>query len=127
MKHKFFIMWAAISGFIATCLGAFGAHALKARLSVEMLTIYQTAVSYHFYHSIALLLLGLLMITYNNKYLVFSGIMFGIGVLLFSGSLYMLAITEVKLLGMITPIGGVCLLIGWFYLAFGIYVTSNNA
>lgn len=116
---RVFIISAAISGFLATCLGAFGAHALKLKISMDMLVVYQTGVSYQFYHSLALLLLGLLMIHYDNKYLRLSGVMFGVGILLFSGSLYLLAITGVKQLGIITPFGGVVFLVGWLMLALG--------
>lgn len=116
---RVFIISAAISGFLATCLGAFGAHALKSKISMDMLAVYQTGVSYQFYHSLALLLLGLLMIHYDNKYLRLSGVMFGVGILLFSGSLYLLAITGIKQLGIVTPFGGVAFLFGWLSLAIG--------
>lgn len=116
---RVFIILAAISGFLATCLGAFGAHALKSKISMDMLAVYQTGVSYQFYHSLALLLLGLLMIHYDNKYLRLSGVMFGVGILLFSGSLYLLAITGIKQLGIVTPFGGVAFLLGWLSLAIG--------
>lgn len=117
---RLFIVLAAISGFLATCLGAFGVHALKTKISMEMLVVYQTGVSYQFYHSLALLLLGQLMVHYDNKYLILSGVMFVIGVLLFSGSLYLLAVTGIKQLGIVTPFGGVAFLVGWLMLAFGV-------
>ncbi len=120
MNSRLFIKLAAISGFLATCLGAFGAHALKSKLSFDMLTVYQTGVCYQFYHSLALLLLGLLMIHYNNNFFKLSGIMFVLGILFFSGSLYLLAITGIMQLGIITPIGGVAFLIGWLMMALGI-------
>lgn len=116
---RVFIISAAISGFLATCLGAFGAHALKSKISMDMFDVYQTGVSYQFYHSLVLLLLGLLIIHYDNKYLRLSGVMFGVGILFFSGSLYLLAITGIKPIGIITPFGGVAFLIGWFMLALG--------
>lgn len=116
---RVFIILAAISGFLATCLGAFGAHAFKSKISMDMLAVYQTGVSYQFYHSLALLLLGLLIIHYDNKYLRLSGVMFCIGIILFSGTLYILAITGIKQLGIITPFGGVAFLLGWLALAAG--------
>lgn len=116
---RVFIISASISGFLATCLGAFGAHALKSKISMDMITVYQTGVSYQFYHSLALLLLGLLMFHYDNKYLRSSGWMFGVGIMLFSGSLYLLAVTGIKQLGIITPFGGVAFLVGWLMLALG--------
>ena len=122
---RIFITSAAISGFLATCLGAFGAHALKSKISMDMLAVYQIGVSYQFYHSLALLLLGLLMIHYDNKYLRLSGVMFGVGILLFSGSLYLLAITSVHFLGMVTPIGGLCFLAGWLLLCLGMNRTKK--
>lgn len=122
MNHKLVILVAALSSFLATCLGAFGAHALKSSLSVEMLAIYQTGVSYQFYHSLALLLLGILSLTYQNNYLRLAGFMFVAGIVLFSGSLYMLAVTDIRAIGIITPIGGIAFLVGWLSLAYGIIV-----
>ncbi len=109
-----FLFWGALSGALAVMLGAFGAHALKSRLTPDMLTVYQTAVEYHFYHTGALLVVGLLALTaHSDGWLIGSGVLFLLGVLLFSGSLYILALSGVKLLGMITPIGGLCLIAGW--------------
>lgn len=117
---RFFMVLAAISGFLATCLGAFGAHALKSKISIDMLVIYQTGISYQFYHSLALFLLGILIGHDNNQYLRWSGGMFAVGIALFSGSLYLLAVTGVKWLGIITPFGGVAFLVGWLMLALGL-------
>lgn len=115
------VVLAAISGFIATCLGAFGAHALKSKLGIEMLAVYQTGVNYQFYYTLALLLLGLLIIYYDNKHLRLAGFMFTIGIVLFSGSLYLLAVTKIKLFGIITPFGGAAFLVGWLMLILAIY------
>lgn len=113
---KQFIKLGAVNGFLATGFGAFGAHALKFQLSADMIAVYQTAVNYHFYHSLALVLLGALSYQVNNKYLKYSGTMFCFGITLFSGSLYLLSITGIKILGIITPFGGVAFLLGWLFM-----------
>ncbi|HEY9035753.1 MAG TPA: DUF423 domain-containing protein [Pseudomonadales bacterium] len=105
---------AAISGFIAVALGAFGAHALKTRLPADMLAIYHTAVQYQFWHTAALLAVGLLILHFPQQVLLkYSGWAFVIGMVIFSGSLYVLALTGTRWLGAITPIGGVALVVGW--------------
>lgn len=113
------LFMAAILGFLAVAIGAFGAHGLKASLSTEMMTVYQTAVQYHFYHCLALLVVGLLMHSgIQHLSLRIAAVLFLFGVLVFSGSLYALAITEIKILGAITPIGGLMFLIAWACLAY---------
>ena len=107
----------AISGFLAVALGAFGAHALKASLSEYAMTIFSTANEYHFYHSLALVLVGLLIRQKPSPSLLWSGRCFASGTLLFSGSLYALSLTGVSWLGAITPMGGVLFLVGWIMLA----------
>ncbi|MDF1692356.1 MAG: DUF423 domain-containing protein [Zhongshania sp.] len=110
---------AAVLGFLAVALGAFGAHGLKASLSAEMMAVYQTAVQYHFYHCFALLVVGLLM--HSGVQLLslrIAAVLFFLGVLVFSGSLYALALTEIRILGAITPIGGLMFLVAWACLAY---------
>ncbi|MAY35677.1 DUF423 domain-containing protein [Idiomarina sp. UBA4206] len=114
---QFFLAASAISGFLAVALGAFGAHALKQRLSADMLAVYETAVQYHFYHTLALLAVAVLMVG-GAQGLKLSAMLFLVGTLIFSGSLYALALTGVKILGAITPIGGLCLLAGWACLTY---------
>ena len=114
---QFFLAASAISGFIAVALGAFGAHALKQRLSADMLAVYETAVQYHFYHTLALLAVAVLMVG-GAQGLKLSAVLFLVGTLIFSGSLYALALSGVKILGAITPIGGLCLLAGWACLTY---------
>ena len=117
--HKLFIQYASISGAIAVGLGAFGAHALKERLlSSGYLETYQTAVSYQMYHSLALLFIGVLCIKYPSGLLNYSGYAMMAGILLFSGSLYLLCFSGIKWLGAITPIGGLGFIIGWALLFF---------
>lgn len=103
----------AAYGFLGVAFGAFGAHALKAKLSVEMLTVWKTAVEYQLYHALALLLVGLMATLRPSIAISNAAICFAVGVLLFSGSLYVLALSGVRWLGAITPLGGVLLLIGW--------------
>ncbi len=107
---------AAISGLLAVVLGAFGAHVLKTMISPEMLEVFKTGVQYQFYHTFALLAVGILMHFNTSKALKWAGIFFLMGIILFSGSLYALAITGVKVLGIITPFGGVVWIMAWLLL-----------
>jgi len=107
---------AGISGLLAVILGAFGAHVLKGIISPEMLEVYKTGVQYQFYHTFALLFAGILMNFSQSKALKWSAYLFIIGMILFSGSLYVLAITGVKVLGIITPFGGITWIAAWFLL-----------
>lgn len=103
---------------IAVALGAFGAHGLKEILSDEMLDIYETGVTYHFYHAIGLLIIGLVSqhIT-DSTILQWSGWLMLSGIVIFSGSLYILSISDIRWLGAITPVGGLCFIISWILLA----------
>ena len=119
---KTFLMIAAISGLLAVAIGAFGAHGLKNRVAEDLLIVYQTGVQYHFYHTLALLGVGLLLLQYPHiSALNWSGWLFVAGILIFSGSLYVLALTGIKGLGAITPIGGVAFIAGWLTLALAVY------
>lgn len=118
MDHRLWLGLGSAYGFLAVALGAFGAHALKARLSPEMLGIWRTGVDYHFYHALALLLLGLLARQAPSAALNAAGVCFAAGVLLFSGSLYALALSELRVLGAITPAGGLLFLTGWLLLGY---------
>ena len=108
------LVFAALYGGLAVCLGAFGAHAIKARISPDMLAIWHTAEQYQFYHALALLGVGLMMrqgLTGTPVNIAALG--FIVGTAIFSGSLYLLAGSGVRVLGAITPIGGLCLIAGW--------------
>ena len=109
-------MIGAISGCLVVIIGAFGAHALNEILDDYGKSIYNKAVLYHMFHSIALLILGLINKIQPDIPLSMAGWSFMFGIILFSGSLYILAITGIKSLGMITPIGGILFIIGWVFL-----------
>lgn len=114
-----FIAIAAASGFLAVALGAFGAHALKTRLPPDLLAIWQTAVQYQFWHTLALLGVGIYMAhSTPTKTLAAGGWLFTIGILFFSGSLYALSLTGQRWLGAITPIGGALWLAAWACLCY---------
>ncbi|WP_460097691.1 DUF423 domain-containing protein [Pseudomonas sp. S3_C01] len=108
-----FLMLAAFFGFTGVALGAFAAHALKSRLSAEYLTIFHTGVTYQLVHTLALLGVALLATHIPGRIVTWAGVSFVVGILLFSGSLYLLTLTGISKLGIITPLGGVAFLIGW--------------
>jgi len=107
---------AALSGMLAVALGAFGAHVLKGIISFEMLEVYKTGVQYQFYHTFALLAVGVLMYFNPSKVLKWSAYLFIAGIVLFSGSLYVLAISGIKAVGIITPFGGIVWIVAWMLL-----------
>jgi len=104
-------------GFAGVAAGAFGAHALRTRLPAELLAVWETAARYQLVHALALLAVALLIARAPSGAAAAAGWLFAAGVLLFSGSLYALALTGVRVLGAITPLGGVCFLAGWAALA----------
>lgn len=109
-----FIILAGIFGFLAVALGAFGAHGLQKIVEPRLLEVWHTGVQYQMYHSLALLAVALLAVSYINPAIAkWAGGAFVIGILLFSGSLYAIVLLGVRNLGLITPIGGVFFLIGW--------------
>ncbi|WP_163969457.1 DUF423 domain-containing protein [Oceanobacillus halotolerans] len=115
---KLFLLIGAINGFLAVALGAFGAHGLEGRLSEKALNTWEKAVNYQMFHTMALLVTGLLMARLEISSIHWAGWLFLIGILLFSGSLYVYATTSIKAFAMITPLGGVAFLIGWILLAY---------
>ncbi len=113
-----FIPLGACAGLLAVALGAFGAHALRDRLDAYAMGVFETAVQYHFYHALALLAVGMLVLQQGSSPLLrSSGWLFLVGLLLFSGSLYALSLTGIRWLGAITPLGGLALIAGWACLA----------
>jgi len=109
---KMWLIISAVSGFTAVAIGAFGAHGLREKLSAEMLEVYKTGVLYQFFHTIVLLILSL------NNFIKgkIASIFFLAGIILFSFSLYLYSTSGIRFFAMITPVGGVCFLIGWFWL-----------
>ncbi len=120
-----FVRLGAVFGFLGVVLGAFGAHALRARLPADMLTIYQTGVLYHLVHAVALLGVGALVQRAPGTAATVAGWAFTAGIVVFAGSLYALAISGVRVLGAITPIGGVAFLVGWAALVVASFGASR--
>jgi uncharacterized membrane protein YgdD (TMEM256/DUF423 family) len=119
---KLFLLLGSTSALLAVLLGAFGAHALKNKISTDMLAIFQTGVQYHFYHALGLLAVGLVATQMpESAALKYSGWLMFAGILIFSGSLYLLSITGTRWLGAVTPIGGVAFIAAWALLAYAIY------
>lgn len=108
------LAFAAVSGLLAVAFGAFGAHALRARLDASALDVFETAVQYQFYHALALFGVALLLLQFPASPLLRSSAwLFLLGILVFSGSLYLLSLTGVRWLGAITPLGGLAFIAGW--------------
>lgn len=122
MQHRATLILASITGMTAVILGAFGAHALKDQLiSTGRLDTFNLAVEYQFYHSLALLATGLIAQYGKTRQLSIAAVAFATGILIFSGSLYILAIFDIPKAGAITPIGGIGLITGWLFLALHFY------
>ena len=118
---QLFLVTGAVLAFLGVTLGAFGAHALKVRLAADMLAIYQTAVQYHLVHALGIVLIGILVqMLPASKWLPIAGWTMVAGTIVFSGSLYALSLTGIRLLGAITPLGGLALLAAWLLLAIGV-------
>ncbi|MDH5481007.1 MAG: DUF423 domain-containing protein [Nitrosomonas sp.] len=119
---KIFLLLGSINTFLCIALGAFGAHGLKQMLSTDMLVVYQTGVQYHFFHALGLLIIGLILFHYpKSRMIAASGWLMLLGILLFSVSLYILSLTEIRGLGMVTPFGGVSFLSAWALLAYALW------
>jgi len=118
--YRKIIIAGALNAFLAVALGAFAAHALKQQFGVYELKIWQTAVDYQMAHALGLILIGLLAKTLDID-LTKPGWIMLTGIILFSGSLYVLSLSGVKALGMVTPLGGMCFLIAWVWLALSVY------
>jgi uncharacterized membrane protein YgdD (TMEM256/DUF423 family) len=116
---KVFIVSGALAGLLAVLLGAFAAHGLRGHLDIVLLGSFKTGVQYQMYHALALVLIGVLARLYPAQRLLrWSGVLFMTGILLFSGSLYMLALTQISWFGPITPLGGLAFMAGWLALAY---------
>ncbi len=114
---KLFIIIGAVNAFLAVALGAFGAHGLEGRVEPKYLEIWKTGVTYQMFHAIGILIVGILLGNLPaNSLLSWSGWLMLIGVVLFSGSLYVMTLTKISILGAITPLGGVSFLVAWVLL-----------
>jgi uncharacterized membrane protein YgdD (TMEM256/DUF423 family) len=117
---RLFFSWGSLSGFLAIAAGAFGAHALRARLAPASLAIFETAVRYQMYHALALLAVAWASTRWPGALPQWAGWLFVAGTVLFSGSLYLLALTGVRWLGAVTPLGGIAFLAGWICLLLSV-------
>jgi uncharacterized membrane protein YgdD (TMEM256/DUF423 family) len=119
--RQFFISCGAVSAAVSVILGAFGAHGLKTRLTPEVLATFETGVQYQFYHSLGLILVGVVLHTVRASTMisVAGGLMLA-GILLFSGSLYLICFTGIRSFGMVAPIGGTAFIAAWLLLAIGV-------
>ena len=130
--HKGYIKTAAILGALSVAIGAFAAHTLKGAISDYALEIFETAVRYQFYHVFALLAAGIIYKEFPNKLIKWSGRLFIAGIILFSGSLYILSAIKASgspdynWIGAITPIGGLCFILGWIFLFLGISYKAKS-
>lgn len=118
---KALLLLGALNGALAVMLGAFGAHGLKERVDAALLDTWATASEYHFLHALALLLVGILAKVFAAPGIVSAGWVMFAGMLVFSGSLYLLVLTGQRWLGAVTPIGGTALIVAWLMLAWAIY------
>lgn len=117
MTRVFFVL-GALLGALGVAAGAFGAHALKQRLSPEMLAVFETGVRYQLVHALALLVVAWAAAHWSGPWTFAAGWLFAAGVLLFSGSLYALALTGVRWIGAVTPLGGLAFIAGWLCMAW---------
>jgi uncharacterized membrane protein YgdD (TMEM256/DUF423 family) len=123
---KFYLCFGVFFSFLSVALGAFGAHALKLHISTDMMAVFNTAVQYQMFHALALLVIGILLHSVVStdlqaKRIRLAGNLFIVGLVLFCGSLYLLAITSVKILGAVTPFGGVAFILAWLILLYALY------
>jgi len=119
---KIFMLAGSLFGALGVMIGAFGAHALKTILEAhQRVDTFETAVRYHFIHAIVLLVLGLLMTRTDSRWFVYSGYGFILGILIFSGSLYVLSLSGVSKWGALAPIGGLAFILGWLSMFIGIF------
>lgn len=117
--QRIFLAWGALLAMLSVAVGAFGAHMLKPHISAEYMKVFETGVQYHMIHALGLILIGVIAGQWGeSQKLRWAGRLLIAGMVLFSGSLYILSISGIKILGAITPLGGVCFLAGWLLLAW---------
>jgi len=119
-RHILWIIIGSALAALAVAIGAFGAHGLKSRISADDLIIFETGVRYQMYHSLALILLGLIGVNFQSNLVQIPAILFLIGIIIFSGTLYLIPLTGLRWFGAITPIGGTALILGWIVLIFNL-------
>jgi uncharacterized membrane protein YgdD (TMEM256/DUF423 family) len=122
---RLFATLGAVSGLLAVAAGAFGAHALRARLSADLLAAFETGARYQMYHALALLLVAWAATRWPGPPVRAAGWLFVAGTVIFSGSLYLLALTGARGFGAVTPVGGLAFLAGWLALMLGIWRSST--
>lgn len=115
---KLFLILGVINGFLAVAFGAFGAHGLEGKISEKAIGIWEKAVTYQMFHTMALLVTGLLLAKFQSGGILWAGWMFFVGIVLFSGSLYVYSTTGITAFALITPLGGVAFLAGWVLLGY---------
>lgn len=120
-SQQYLLLFGVFLGFIGVALGAFGAHILKERLSPDLFAVFEVGVRYQFYHVFAICLSAWLIAFTPGSWALWAGISFAAGVIIFSGTLYILSLSGVRWWGMITPLGGLLLLFGWFLLAVALF------
>ncbi|MCG9712066.1 DUF423 domain-containing protein [Shewanella insulae] len=119
--RKGFLLLAALSGFLAVALGAFGAHGLKQVTTPEMIDIFNLGVEYQFYHTFALIAVAFSGHWLKSRLIDWAGYLFLLGMVMFSGSLYLYVLVGSKWTGPVTPMGGVCFLLGWLFIAVAVW------
>jgi uncharacterized membrane protein YgdD (TMEM256/DUF423 family) len=124
MMVRQFVLMGSCSAFLAVALGAFGAHMLKERLTPELLAIFEVGVRYQMYHALGLFAVAWAASQFPGADVGASGWLFAAGTVIFSGSLYLLTLTGARWLGAVTPVGGLCFLAGWAWLAWGVWRAS---
>jgi uncharacterized membrane protein YgdD (TMEM256/DUF423 family) len=130
--HKSFFSLGALFGALAVVLGAFGAHGLKKMVSADAIAVFQTGVQYQMYHALALLITGMLHERLQNRLIKWAGYLFCVGILFFSGSLYVIGLmnaaqnTVPVLIGILTPVGGLVFIVGWVCLLTAV-ITKNRS
>lgn len=120
LRLKIFLLIAVVNGLLAVALGAFGAHGLEGKITQDALARWETAVQYQMFHTAALLVISFLVTKIKGTSIIWSGSLMCLGIVLFSGSLYLYATTGVKSLAMITPFGGFSFLLGWTFLGYAV-------
>ena len=122
---RILLICGALLSFLGVAAGAFGAHGLRPILSENMMGAYETGVRYHLVHALAMLVAGLSAHSFNHPVFIRAGWSFFVGIGIFSGSLYVMSLSGIRSLGMLTPLGGIAFLIGWVWLAWGFWSSTE--